>query len=68
MRMRAYAKGDELLPGDEQEHLAVEVFRMLADPTRLVRFYDFDQINQAAPDQEREHSSRSSVTSTSGPV
>lgn len=34
MRMRARV-GEELLPGDEQVDLAVEVFRMLADPTRV---------------------------------
>lgn len=34
MRMRAHM-GEELLPGDEQVELAVEVFRMLADPTRV---------------------------------
>jgi len=35
MRMRAHVDGDRLLPGDEQVDLAVEVFRMLADPTRV---------------------------------
>lgn len=34
MRMRA-RKAEELLPSDEQVDLAVEVFRMLADPTRV---------------------------------
>jgi DNA-binding transcriptional ArsR family regulator len=33
--MRAYVDGEGLLPGDEQVDLAVEVFRMLADPTRV---------------------------------
>lgn len=34
MRMREHV-GEEFLPGDEQVNLAVEVFRMLADPTRV---------------------------------
>lgn len=34
MRMREHV-GEDLLPGDEQVDLAVEVFRMLADPTRV---------------------------------
>lgn len=34
MRMRAHV-GEELLPSDDQVDLAVEVFRMLADPTRV---------------------------------
>jgi DNA-binding transcriptional ArsR family regulator len=33
--MRAYDAADQEQPGDEQIDLAVEVFRMLADPTRV---------------------------------
>jgi len=33
--MRAYDAADQAWPGEEQIDLAVEVFRMLADPTRV---------------------------------